>query len=129
MMSQFVLDASAVLALLGRERGQEEVEQAIAVGAAISTVNIAEVVSKLSDAGMPETVISQVLDLLGLEIVDFNQTLAHQTGMLRSHTKPMDLSLGDRACLALARVRNVPALTTDRVWEKLQLDITVRLIR
>ena len=128
-MSQFVLDASAVLALLGRERGQEEVEQAIAVGAAISTVNIAEVVSKLSDAGMPETVISQVLDLLGLEIVDFNQTLAHQTGMLRSHTKPMGLSLGDRACLALARVRNVPALTTDRVWEKLQLDITVRLIR
>ena len=128
-MSQFVLDASAVLALLGRERGWEEVEQAIAVGAAISTVNITEVVSKLSDTGMPEAAIVQALNLLGLEIVNFNQTLAYQTGMLRSQTKPMGLSLGDRACLALAKVRNVPALTTDRVWEKIQLDITVRLIR
>jgi PIN domain nuclease of toxin-antitoxin system len=128
-MSQFVLDASAVLALLSRERGWEEVEQAIAVGAIISTVNIAEVVSKLNDAGMPETAIGQVLDLLHLEIVDFNQTLAHQTGMLRPHTKHMGLSLGDRACLALASVRNIPALTTDRAWEKVQLDIAVRLIR
>ena len=70
-MSQFVLDASALLALLSREKGWEQVEQAIAGGAAISTVNVAEVVSKLSDAGMPETTIGQVLDLLGLEIVDF----------------------------------------------------------
>lgn len=128
-MSQFVLDASAVLALLGRERGGEEVERAIAVGAAISAVNIAEIVSKLNDAGMPEAAIGQVVDLLGLEIVDFDQALAHQTGMLYSHTKPMGLSLGDRACLALARVRNVPALTTDRVWEKLQVDVTIQLIR
>lgn len=128
-MSQFVLDASAVLALLGRERGWEEVERAITAGAVISTVNIAEVVSKLNDAGMPETALSQVLDLLHLEIVDFNRTLAHQTGMLRTQTKHMGLSLGDRACLALARVRNVPALTTDRVWEKLEIDVTIQLIR
>ena|SRR5947208_3124618 len=128
-MSQFVLDASAVLALLSHEKGWEQVEQAIAVGAVISAVNVAEVVSKLSDAGMPETAIGQVLDLLGLEIVDFNRSLAHQTGVLRLHTKHMGLSLGDRACLALAGLRNLPALTADRTWENLLLDVTVQLIR
>src|SRR5438445_13800044 len=126
-MSQFVLDASAVLALLGREKGWEEVEQAIAAGSAISTVNVAEIVSKLSDTGMPETAISQVLDLLALEIIDFNQSLAHQTGMLRPFTKHVGLSLGDRACLALAGARNLPVLTTDRAWKTLALDVTVQL--
>jgi PIN domain nuclease of toxin-antitoxin system len=128
-MSQFVLDASALLALLSREKGWEQVEQAIAGGAAISTVNVAEVVSKLSDAGMPETTIGQVLDLLGLEIVDFNRSQAHHTGMLRPHTKHLGLSLGDRACLALAGTRNLPALTTDRAWENLRLDVTIQMIR
>ncbi len=128
-MSQFVLDASALLALLSREKGWEQVEQAIAMGATISTVNIAEVVSKLSDVGMPETAIRQALDLLGLEIVDFNQSLAHHTGMLRPLTKHVGLSLGDRACLALAGVRHIPALTADRAWENLLLDITVQFIR
>lgn len=129
MMSQFVLDASAVLALLSREKGWEQVEHAAAIGAAISAVNVAEVVSKLSDSNMSKTTISQALDLLHLEIVDFNSSLAHYTGMLRPHTKHLGLSLGDRACLALAGTRNLPALTTDRAWEKLQLDITVQLIR
>lgn len=98
------------------------------MGSAISTVNVAEIVSKLSDTGMPETVISQVLDLLALEIIDFNQSLAHQTGMLRPLTRHAGLSLGDRACLALARARNLPTLTTDRAWEKLALDVSVQLI-
>jgi PIN domain nuclease of toxin-antitoxin system len=128
-MSQFVLDASAVLALLSREKGWEEVEQAIAVGSAISTVNVAEIVSKLSDTGMPQTAINQVLDLLALETVDFNRSLAYQTGMLRPLTKHVGLSLGDCACLALGRARNLPVLTTDRVWENLALAVTVQLIR
>jgi len=128
-MSQYILDASALLALLNGEKGGEQVEEAIALGAAISTVNVAEVVSKLSDDGMPEIAIAQTLGLLGLEVVDFNRFLAYQTGMLRPLTKHRGLSLGDRACLALARVRNLPVLTTDRVWKDLSLDIIVRLIR
>jgi PIN domain nuclease of toxin-antitoxin system len=128
-MSQYILDASALLALLNDEKGGEQVEEAIALGAAISTVNVAEVVSKLSNDGIPETTISQMLGLPGLEIVDFNRLLAHQTGMLRPLTKQMGLSLGDRACLALARMCNLPVLTTDRVWKDLSLDIIVRVIR
>lgn len=128
-MSQYILDASALLALLNDEKGGEQVEEAIALGAAMSTVNVAEVVSKLSNDGIPETIISQMLGLPGLEIVDFNCLLAHQTGVLRPLTKHMGLSLGDRACLALARVRNLPVLTTDRVWKDLSLGIIVRIIR
>jgi ribonuclease VapC len=128
-MSQFVLDASAVLALLSREKGWEQVEQATVAGAVISAVNVAEVVSKLSDTNMSEATIRQVLDLLHLEIVNFNDSLAHDTGMLRSHTKHLGLSLGDRACLALARTCNLPVLTADRAWDNLKLDIAIQLIR
>ncbi len=95
----------------------------------MSTVNVAEVVSKLSNDGIPETAISQMLSLPGLEIIDFNCLLAYQTGVLRPLTKHVGLSLGDRACLALARVRNLPVLTTDQVWKNLPLDIIVRIIR
>src|SRR5947208_3396580 len=112
MMSQCILDASALLALLNDEKGSEQVEETIALGAAISTVHVAEVISKLSDDGIPETTVSQMLCLPGSEIVDFNHLLAHQAGGLRPLTKHMGLSLGDRACLALARARNLPVLTT-----------------
>ncbi len=94
-MSQFVLDASAVLALLSREKGWEEVEQAIAMGAAISTVNVAEVVSKLSDTGMPETAIGQVLDLLGLDL-DTEPLLLYQQWTVAS-------SMGEGRTPALLR--------------------------
>jgi len=115
--------------LLSREKGWEQVEQAISVGAAISTVNVAEVVSKLSNAGMPETTIGQVLDLLGLEIVDFNRSLAHHTGMLRPHTSiwvyrletvPVWLWPELAICLRLRQIR---------VWENLRLDVTIQMIR
>jgi ribonuclease VapC len=86
-MSQYILDASAFLALLNDEKGSEQVEEAIALGAAISTVNIAEVASKLSNDGIPETTISQMLGLPNLEIIDFNCLLAYQTGVLRPLTE------------------------------------------
>jgi len=38
-------------------------------------------------------------------------------------------SLGDRVCLALARRRGLPVLTTDKPWADLDLGIEVRLIR
>jgi len=40
----------------------------------------------------------------------------------------LGLSLGDRACLALALRRNIPALTADHVWSKLRLPIAIRQI-
>lgn len=103
-------------------------------GAAISTVNLAEVVAKLRDIGTPEQTITRVLTALlarGLEVVAFDQQLAIAAGFLRPITRAMGLSLGDRACLVLGKLRSQTVLTGDREWLNLDrsLGISVRLIR
>lgn len=127
-MSEVVLDASALLALLNREPGHEEVARVIP-DAAISAVNISEVVSKLAGSGMPGVKIEEALEGLALEICDFGRELAFQAGMLRLATRSRGLSLGDRACLALGERLNLPVLTTDRAWDDLELDVEVRQVR
>ena len=128
-MSKVVLDASALLALLNEESGSEFVAALIEEGAAMSTVNLSEVVAKLNEAGMPEEAIHEALDALGITIVDFDTAFAYKTGLLRLATKKAGLSLGDRACLALAGQLGLPAVTTDRVWENLSLGITIQIAR
>ena len=128
-MNYYVLDASALLVLLKREPGSDRVIEAITNGASISAVNFCEVVGKLQDGGMPEEAIHETLDPLELDIVQFDTKLAYQAGFLRPPTKNAGLSLGDRACLALAQHLNLPVLTTDRVWKDLLPTITVQLIR
>ena len=128
-MSSAVLDASAVLALLHREPGGEQVEAAVALGATISTVNLAEVIGRLADAGVPEEAITAALEPLVLEVVAFDGWFALQTGLLRPTTRMAGLSLGDRACLALAQSLDLPALTSDRRWVGAVAGVDVKLIR
>lgn len=129
MPSSTVLDASALLALLQQETGAVRVAQAITVGAAISTVSVSEVVAKLSEAGVPDDVIRAALEQLGLETVPFDAELAYAAGLLRRETRQAGLSLGDRACLALARRLSLPALTADHLWASLDIGIAVAVIR
>ena len=128
-MNCYVLDASALLVLLKGEPGSERVIEAITDGASTSAVNFCEVVGKLRDGGMPEEAIYETLDPLELDIVQFDTMLAYLAGLLRPLTKNAGLSLGDRACLALAQHLNLPVLTTDRVWKDLLPSITVQLVR
>jgi ribonuclease VapC len=128
-MSKVVLDASALLALLNEEPGSELVATLIEEGAAISTVNLSEVVAKLSEAGMPQEAIHEALDPLGMTIVDFNNMFAYKAAWLRLVTKKAGLSFGDRACLALAQQLALPATTTDRVWESLSIGVTIQTAR
>jgi len=123
-----VIDASALLALLNSEPGADKVARAIP-GAAISALNLSEVVGKLCSAGLPEKSIRQALLGLGLEVVPFDEEQAYEAGMLRTATDGAGLSLGDRGCLGLARKLGLPALTADRSWLKLLAGITVRVIR
>lgn len=123
-----VLDASALLALLDGEPGQEVVASLIPE-AVIGSVNLAEVVGKLAERGMPEAEIRQALEGLALEVYPFDQEQAYTTGMLRPSTREYGVSLGDRACLAVAETLGLPAYTADRGWSKLDVDIEVRLIR
>ena len=126
-MNEFVLDASALLALLNNEDGADKVQSRLSNGI-ISSVNVAEVVTRLTAIGMPIAEIGNVLSVLGIVIIPFDDQQAYITGELYSQTSHLGLSLGDRACLALARMEDCIALTADRAWAKLELDIKVELI-
>ena len=127
-MSDVVLDASAILALLNKEPGSEEVLKFIGK-AAMSTVNLSEVIAKLADAGIPEEDIREIISHLNLEVIDFNQEQALKSGILRPITKSIGLSFGDRACLALAIFLNQPVLITDRLWGNINVGVEVRILR
>jgi ribonuclease VapC len=124
-----VLDASALLAFLQKEKGHELVGRALMEGAAISQINLAEVVTKLTEAGMPAAAIYRGLVLPNLELVDFDTAMAYRVGLLSIATRPIKLSMGDRACLALAQLLKLPVLTTDKAWDSLKLGVVVYVIR
>jgi ribonuclease VapC len=129
-----VLDASALLAYLRDEQGSEIVADAIAGGTAISTVNLAEVLSRVADRdGDPARLVGQMVDrgLLGgaISVESFTDKDAVEVARLRPETRGQGLSLGDRACLALARRLGLPALTADAAWSRLDLEVTLRQIR
>jgi ribonuclease VapC len=128
-MPGYVLDASAVLALLGQEPGSEPVAQYIIDGALISSVNVSEIVAKLSERGMPAQIIHETIDSLKMKVIDFDTGMAYEAGLLRPLTKDSGLSLGDRACLALAGHLKLPAITADKAWEKLSLNVQITVIR
>jgi len=124
-----VLDASALLAYLLDEVGGARVQQAMADEALVSTVNLAEVLAKLADAGHdPEEVLDRV-GVLPLQIVDFDRELALESALLRITTAPAGLSFADRACLALGRRLDQRLLTADRAWTGLVPGLRVELIR
>ena len=116
-MSEVVLDASALLAMLKGESGAAKVAGAIA-GARVSAVNYAEVVGHFVHAGMPAPAIDAMLDPLPMTIVPVDKVLAQLAGRLRAVTAKAGLSLGDRVCLALARRDGLPAWTADLDWKK-----------
>lgn len=128
-MANSVLDASALLVLLKGETGADRVIEALTQGTAMSAVNFSEVIAKLNESGMPEEDIHEALDSLELDIVGFDTQNAYKAGLLRSETKRAGLSLGDRACLALAQQLELPAITADRVWEGVVENVVIQLIR
>ena len=127
----FVLDTSAVLALLFKEAGHDMVHDALREGAAISAVNLAETVTRLVRDGMAGERAALAVTSLPLDLHELDEELAVQTGALYAETRRFGLSLGDRACLALARQEKMVALTGDRVWLELGpvIGVEVRLIR
>lgn len=127
-MNSVVLDASAILAAIRNEPGGELVSS-IATGALLSTVNLAEVMSRLIETNMREPYARAAIDRLGPNVIAFDASLAYAAARLRPRTRHLHLSLADRACLALALQRRLPVLTADRVWTKLKLGIEIRVVR
>jgi ribonuclease VapC len=129
-----VLDASALLAYLSDEQGADAVTDAIAAGATISAVNLAEVVSRSADRGVDPAALSVQLresGLLGgaITVEVFTTVDAIETGRLRPLSRAAGLSLGDRACLALARRLDAPALTADAAWADVDHGVELQPIR
>ena|SRR6218665_1909232 len=123
-----VIDASVVLAFLLGEMTAEKAEPWLS-SAIISSVNLCEIVSKLVDRGLATEAISGTIADLNLEVRPFNHTQAEQAGLLRSSTRQLGLSLGDRACLALALDLGVSVVTADKAWTGLDIGIPIELIR
>ena len=125
-MSAYVLDTSAFLAYLWREPGGDQIAKVLYEETALmSAVNVAEVIAKVINRGLPVTSAEEFLMTLDFEHVTFDTNMVLRTALLQPVTSPRGLSLGDRACLALAQSRNAVALTADESW--LALDIGVRI--
>jgi len=114
-VSKYALDSSALIALLNAEPGASVVAPMLAE-AVISTVNLAEVATKFVDRDIDRAEIWSVLTEGKVEIVPFTESQARLAGELRRETRSRGLSLGDRACLALAQERGLTAVTADAAW-------------
>ncbi|MEM6792584.1 MAG: type II toxin-antitoxin system VapC family toxin [Acidobacteriota bacterium] len=124
----YALDASAILALLRREPGSDFVASVLDVSV-LSAVNWAEVLSKSLEYGADLRDAMRYFESLGVVVIPFSELDATGVAELRLTTKALGLSLGDRACLALAQRFEISALTADRAWSRLDLGIPVQQIR
>lgn len=117
-----VLDASALLALLFKEAGAARFVAAAGPRPAMSAVNWSEVHQKATTHGVDgQQLLSRALDA-GLEIIDLTVDRAERVSSLWPSTRPLGLSLADRACLALAMELRRPAVTADQSWSQLNID-------
>ncbi len=117
-----------MLALLRDEPGADVVRAALP-DALMSSVNLAEVATFFTNGGIAIDEVRDMLMALDLPTVPFDDDLACESAALRLPTRRFGLSLGDRACLALAKREGLPALTTDHAWMDLDIGVEVRLIR
>jgi ribonuclease VapC len=119
-MTSAVMDASAVLALVRDEAGADKVASHVG-RAAISAVNLQEVIIELLLGGLDAATIREILDELRLDVHPHDVEAAYAAASLHTQTKEFGRGLGDRSCLALAMQLGVPALTADREWKKVKI--------
>ncbi len=127
--NRVVLDSSALLALIHRETGFEKLTLQLLMQSAVSTVNLAEVQSKLVISGWNREEAWEDATSAVSEIMAFTAEQAEVAGSMIAETRAFGLSLGDRACLALALSLNAPVYTADRAWKSLKLGIRIHTIR
>ncbi|MGB7547902.1 MAG: type II toxin-antitoxin system VapC family toxin [Terracidiphilus sp.] len=128
-MNEVVLDASAMLALLFQERGAENLTDDLLETAVASTVNLAEVQSKLVKMKHdPDKAWEAALSTV-IAVEPYTSEQAKIAGDLITKTDSRGLSLGDRSCLALAIALQAPVYTTEQVWRNLKVGIPIHVIR
>jgi ribonuclease VapC len=128
-MNKVVLDASAILAIVNGEPGHEKLQPELLVDAVCSTVNLAEVQSKLLSWGWSSSEAWEDATTPIHEAITFDNDQARVAGDLILETKQLGLSLGDRACLALGIALRAPIFTAEKSWAKLKLGVRIHAIR
>lgn len=129
-MSDIVIDASVLIALLKEERGYEAALPYFTDNVLISSVNWAEVVGYVATKNSALiTDLPTIFSTFNISILPFTISDAYTVGELLTKTKPYGLSLGDRACIALAMEKKAAILTADRAWKKLNLGVKIQCIR
>lgn len=119
-MTSIVFDASAVLALIRDEPGSDKVAEYIG-RAAISAVNLQEIIKELLLSEVDEPVIRELLSELRLEVHVHDEAAAYAAAALHRATREFGRGLGDRSCMALAMSLGVSALTADRDWRQVKV--------
>ena len=127
-MRSIVVDASALLAFIENELGSEVVQESLDLYV-MSAVNHAEILSKLEEFKVFKGDTRQPFNDLSIPVIAFNKDQSVLAAKLRPQTRHVGLSLGDRACLALAQYLGVPAMTADKSWASCDLPIEIILIR
>jgi PIN domain nuclease of toxin-antitoxin system len=124
-----VLDASAILAVIGGEPGPEKLTPDLLAFAVVSTVNLAEVQTKLVSRGWTSEQAWEDATSPVREVLAFDQEQARVAGDLVIQTRHLGLSLGDRACLALGIALKAPVYTAEKAWKKIKVGARVHVIR
>ncbi len=127
-MKPVVLDASAILASIYFEKGYDLVDKHL-TDALVSTVNLTEVIENMLSKEISMHDVKNIITKLPLVIIDYNQEHAFIAANLRKETRHKGLSLGDRACLAIAKAEKLTVLTADKAWEKLDVGVKIQVIR
>jgi PIN domain nuclease of toxin-antitoxin system len=128
-LGRIVLDASAILALIGNEPGADKLTFNLLSRAVASAVNLAEVQTKLVNRGWTPAQAWEDATSPVREILSFDAEQARVAGDLVTLTRHLGLSLGDRACLAVAVVLDLPAYTAEKAWKKLRISVPIHIIR
>jgi PIN domain nuclease of toxin-antitoxin system len=128
-MNRIVLDASAILAVINGEPGAEKLTSDLLARAVASTVNLAEVQTKLVSRGWTSEQAWEDATSPVREVVSFDEGQARIAGDLMIETRHLGLSLGDRACLALGIGLKVPVYTAEKAWKKLKVGVRIHVIR
>jgi PIN domain nuclease of toxin-antitoxin system len=128
-MNEVVFDASAMLAMLQHERGEEKLTEDIRERSVASAVNLAEVQTKLvKKGGDPDESWYDALSAIG-SVEQYTPEHARIAGDLITATEKYGLSLGDRSCLALAIALKAPVYTTEQTWRNLRVGVPIHVIR
>lgn len=124
-----IIDTSALIQFFQKEEGWEKVQDVITEDCYISIINLTEFFTWIVRNNMSLSDVEEVVKLIGIKIVKYEYQQVLEVAKIYHKCKHYGLSLGDRACLALGLTKKINIVTADRVWQKLNLDISITCTR